>query len=169
MTTLSLPEGNAFGVDDTAGGTPIVNYAENREKTLFFVWVTLSEHKWVILGERRGVAPALSLFINDAAEAESLCGDVGYDVSPLLDFLRRVPEEIDRRAHTPEGPSRPCQTPVRRFPAGLHDQQIVIALGLRESGHAASEQDEALGLNRLDQTGHDARRVSYNMAPIRKV
>jgi hypothetical protein len=32
MTTLSLPEGNAFGVDETAGGTPIVNYAENRPK-----------------------------------------------------------------------------------------------------------------------------------------
>ena len=54
MTTLSLPEGNAFGVDDIAGATPMVNYAENRAKTLFFVWVTLSEHKWVILGERRG-------------------------------------------------------------------------------------------------------------------
>ncbi|MFN3326001.1 MAG: hypothetical protein ACK5AZ_21085 [Bryobacteraceae bacterium] len=45
MTTLSLPEGNAFGVDDIAGATPIVNYAENRAKTLFSVWVTLSEHK----------------------------------------------------------------------------------------------------------------------------
>jgi hypothetical protein len=54
MKTLSLPAGNAFGVDDTARGTPIVNYAENRAKPLFFVWVTLSEHKWVILGERRG-------------------------------------------------------------------------------------------------------------------
>ena len=56
MTTLSLPEDNAFGVDDIAGGTPIVSNAENWAKTLFFVWVTLTEHKWVILGERRGTS-----------------------------------------------------------------------------------------------------------------
>jgi hypothetical protein len=31
-----------------------VNYAEQRAKTLFFVWVSLTEHKWVILRERRG-------------------------------------------------------------------------------------------------------------------
>jgi len=54
MKTINLPEGNAFGVDDDDSGTPIVDYAEHRAKTLFFVWVTLTEHKWVILGERRG-------------------------------------------------------------------------------------------------------------------
>ncbi len=54
MKTLSLPEGNAFGVDDIARGTPIVNSAQHRAKTLFFVWATLTEHKWVIFGERRG-------------------------------------------------------------------------------------------------------------------
>jgi hypothetical protein len=32
-----------------------VNYAEQRAKTLFFVWVSLTEHKWVILRERRGL------------------------------------------------------------------------------------------------------------------
>jgi hypothetical protein len=55
MKTINLPEGNAFGVDDDDGDTPYVNYAEQRAKTLFFVWVSLTEHKWVILRERRGL------------------------------------------------------------------------------------------------------------------
>ena len=54
METINLPEGNAFGVDDVESGTPTVNYAEHQAKTLFFVWVTLTEQKWVIFGERRG-------------------------------------------------------------------------------------------------------------------
>ena len=54
MKTINLPGGNAFGVDDDDGCTPYVNYAEQRAKTLFFVWVSLTEHKWVILRERRG-------------------------------------------------------------------------------------------------------------------
>jgi hypothetical protein len=58
MKTINLPEGNAFGVDDDDGGTTYVNYAEQRAKTLFFVWVSLTEHKWVILRERRGSRPA---------------------------------------------------------------------------------------------------------------
>jgi len=41
-------------LDDVESGTPIVDYAEYQAKTLFFVWVTLTEQKWVILGERRG-------------------------------------------------------------------------------------------------------------------
>jgi hypothetical protein len=53
MKTISLPKGNAFGVDDVESGTPIVDYAEHQAKMLFFVWVTLAEQKWVILGERR--------------------------------------------------------------------------------------------------------------------
>ena len=56
METINLPEGNAFGVDDVESGTPTVNYAEHQAKTLFFVWVTLTEQKWVIFGERRGTA-----------------------------------------------------------------------------------------------------------------
>ena len=56
METINLPEGNAFGVDDVESGTPTVNYAEHQAKTLFFVWVTLTEQKWVIFGERRGRA-----------------------------------------------------------------------------------------------------------------
>ena len=55
MKTINLPEGNAFGVDDDDSGTPYANYAEQRAKTLFFVWVSLTEHKWVILRERRGL------------------------------------------------------------------------------------------------------------------
>ena len=54
MKTINLPEGNAFGVDDDDSDTPIVDYAEHRAKTLFFVWGTLTEHKRVIFGERRG-------------------------------------------------------------------------------------------------------------------
>jgi len=54
MKTINLPEGNAFGVDDDDGGTSYVNYAEQRAKTRFFVWVSLTEHKWVILRKRRG-------------------------------------------------------------------------------------------------------------------
>jgi hypothetical protein len=42
MKTINLPEGNAFGVDDDDGGIPYVNYAEQRAKTLFFVWVSLT-------------------------------------------------------------------------------------------------------------------------------
>ena len=57
MKTINLPEGNAFGADDDDSGTPYVDYAEHRAKTLFFVWVTLTEHKWVIFGERRGPRP----------------------------------------------------------------------------------------------------------------
>ena len=55
METINLPEGNAFGVDDVESGTPTVDYAEHQAKTLFFVWVTLTEQKWVIFGERRGL------------------------------------------------------------------------------------------------------------------
>jgi hypothetical protein len=47
MKTISLPKGNAFGVDDVESGTPIVDYAEHQAKMLFFVWVTLAEQKWV--------------------------------------------------------------------------------------------------------------------------
>ena len=54
MKTINLPEGNASGVDDDDSDTPIVDYAEHRAKMLFFAWVTLTEHKWVIFGERRG-------------------------------------------------------------------------------------------------------------------
>ena len=54
MKTINLPEGNAFGVDDVESDTPIVDYAERQAKTLFFVWVTLTQQKRVILGERRG-------------------------------------------------------------------------------------------------------------------
>ena len=41
----------AFGLDDIDSRTP---YAEHLAKMLFSVWVTLTEHKWVTLGERRG-------------------------------------------------------------------------------------------------------------------
>ena len=40
----------AFGLDDIDSRT---HYVEHAEKTLFLVWVTLTEHKWVTLGERR--------------------------------------------------------------------------------------------------------------------
>jgi hypothetical protein len=56
METITLPEGNAFGVDAVESGIPIVECVERRAKTLFFVWVTLTERKWVIFGERRGRA-----------------------------------------------------------------------------------------------------------------
>ena len=56
MKLINLPTGNAFGVNDDDSDTPTVDYAEHRAKTLFFVWVTLTEHKWVILGERRGTS-----------------------------------------------------------------------------------------------------------------
>ena len=54
MKTLDLPEGNAFGADESDSATPYVEDVEQRAQTLFFVWVTLTEHKWVIFGERRG-------------------------------------------------------------------------------------------------------------------
>src|SRR5450759_3474181 len=38
---------HAFGADDNDSLTL-------QPRTLFFVWVTLTEHKWVTLGERRG-------------------------------------------------------------------------------------------------------------------
>jgi hypothetical protein len=41
---------HAFGVDDSAA------HALALRQILFFVWVTFAEHKWVILGERRGFA-----------------------------------------------------------------------------------------------------------------
>ncbi len=43
--------GHAFGADDIASPP---HYVEDPAKTLFLVWVTLAEQKWVILGERRG-------------------------------------------------------------------------------------------------------------------
>ncbi len=43
----------AFGLDDIDSRTP---YAEHLAKMLFSVWVTLTEHKWVTLGERRGAS-----------------------------------------------------------------------------------------------------------------
>ncbi len=51
MKTIILPEGNAFGADDIDSRT---HYAEHPAKMLFLEWVTLSEHKWVTLRERRG-------------------------------------------------------------------------------------------------------------------
>ena len=50
MKTIILPEGNAFGADDIDSRT---HYAEHPARMLFLVWVTLTEHKWVILRERR--------------------------------------------------------------------------------------------------------------------
>ena len=55
MKTLNLPEGNAFGADESDSATPYVEDVEQRAQTLFFVWVTLTEHKWVTFGERRGL------------------------------------------------------------------------------------------------------------------
>ena len=52
--TINLAQDNACGVDDDDSGTPYVDKAEHRVKVLFFVWATLTEHKWVIPGERRG-------------------------------------------------------------------------------------------------------------------
>ena len=43
---------HAFGADDIEGPTL---YGEHRPQILFFEWVTLTEHKWVTLGERRGL------------------------------------------------------------------------------------------------------------------
>jgi len=40
---------HAFGVDDIALANILA-----RGQIVFFVWVTLTEHKWVILAERRG-------------------------------------------------------------------------------------------------------------------
>ena len=51
MKTIILPEGNTFGADDIDSRT---HYVEHPAKMLFLVWVTLTEHKWVILRERRG-------------------------------------------------------------------------------------------------------------------
>jgi len=42
---------HAFGADDIDGPTL---YGERRPQILFSEWVTLTEHKWVTLGERRG-------------------------------------------------------------------------------------------------------------------
>jgi hypothetical protein len=41
----------AFGLDDIDSPT---HYVKHAAKTLFLVLVTLTEHKWVTLGERRG-------------------------------------------------------------------------------------------------------------------
>jgi hypothetical protein len=41
---------HAFGVDDDAGHTLALRQIP------FLTWVTFGEHKWVILGERRGGA-----------------------------------------------------------------------------------------------------------------
>ena len=41
---------HAFGVDDIALANILA-----RGQIVFFVWVTLTEHKWVILAERRGL------------------------------------------------------------------------------------------------------------------
>ena len=79
MKTINLPEGNAFGVDDDDSGTPYVNYAEQRAKTLFFVWVSLTEHKWVILRERRG--PEITLAMEHTRDFER-------SVWPVNDHVR---------------------------------------------------------------------------------
>ena len=55
-----LDEDNSFaarqksGADDIAVSTPMPPTRPKLRETLFFVWVTLSEHKWVTFGERRG-------------------------------------------------------------------------------------------------------------------
>src|ERR1017187_163752 len=65
----------AFGLDDIDSST---HYVEHAAKTLFLMWVTLTEHKWVTLGERRG---------NTSAEVE------------ITD--QRVEVTLPKRAHNP--------------------------------------------------------------------
>ena len=47
---------HAFGVDDVACAFLALR------QIVFFVWVILNEHKWVILGECRGWMPMLRPF-----------------------------------------------------------------------------------------------------------
>ena len=91
MKTLDLPEGNAFGADESDSATPYVEDVEQRAQTLFFVWVTLTEHKWVIFGERRGSG----CFREFGPESKGESGpQVGNDGDPM----RRVATEAPRRA-----------------------------------------------------------------------
>jgi hypothetical protein len=59
MKTIILPSGNAFGVDDNDGLTPSGEANESLPQTLFLVWVTLTEHKRVILAECRGAGASV--------------------------------------------------------------------------------------------------------------
>jgi hypothetical protein len=59
--------GHAFGADDIASRT---RYVEHPAKTLFLIWVTLTEQKWVIFGECRGHRQGRESWITRNSEPE---------------------------------------------------------------------------------------------------
>src|ERR1035437_4179385 len=74
VCSRNLTQRPAFGGDDNAFPT-----CGLRIKVRRFWWVTLSEHKWVILGERRGQSKALTI---------SLEGNSGIDMNqPRTDVV----------------------------------------------------------------------------------
>jgi hypothetical protein len=66
----------AFGLDDIDSRTP---YAEHLAKMPFSVWVTLTEHKWVTFGERRGKLILM---------ASSTCSKVRSSTTPRRLMIR---------------------------------------------------------------------------------
>ena len=99
METINLPEGNAFGVDDVESGTPTVDYAEHQAKTLFFVWVTLTEQKWVIFGERRGGIVATLAVCAISARIDATLS------TPFTSLANGGSAEIGRRPAASQTPS----------------------------------------------------------------
>lgn len=103
MTTLILPEGNAFGVDDIDSCSPYVEHPGENRRNVFFVWVTLTEHKWIILRERRGLcANCLCLPATACPHQPSNSGATAFQVfycsgwpsRRRLQYQRRMPSRI---------------------------------------------------------------------------
>jgi hypothetical protein len=60
MKTIILPSGNASAWMIIMASLPQDETHNLSVATLFLVWVTLTEHKWVILGNRRGALTSAS-------------------------------------------------------------------------------------------------------------
>jgi hypothetical protein len=54
MKTIVLPRAKKAARMISLSLPPMPPTRPKLRETLFFVWVTLSEHKWVTFGERRG-------------------------------------------------------------------------------------------------------------------
>jgi hypothetical protein len=72
MSTIVLPERNAFGVHDIDSYAPHAGRPAKTGENVFFVWVSLTEHKWVILRERRRACSEISPCCRSLRSA-SLC------------------------------------------------------------------------------------------------
>jgi hypothetical protein len=127
----------AFGLDDIDSPT---HYVEHAAKTLFLVWVTLTEHKWVTLGERRR-SGGWRMLANDLSgvilrlRGETTSGCRPTHAPPIArNRGRRRADEIARGAADAgpaptRGPAFPGEIGDARHVLGCHERQTASGDG----------------------------------------